>query len=109
MAPLPGQDVAQLIYLLPFFLFAIYVVYQRVFSPLARIPGPFGASLSRLWIAKHSWQGDMHRQMLFLHSKYGHVVRTGPNEVSVADVNALKTIYGRFPVLSTTYSIPVRF
>ena len=94
MAPLPGQASAQLLYLLPILLFAIYVAYQRFFSPLAGIPGPFGASLSRLWIVKHSWQGNMHRQMIDLHSKYGKIIRTGPNEVSVADVKALKAIYG---------------
>lgn len=81
----------------------LYVVYYRVFSPLARIPGPVEASLSRLWLVKHTWKGDMHRQMLALHAKHGKIVRTGPNEVSVTDLNAIKKIYGRscFTFLST--------
>ena len=105
MAPLPGQAFAQLLYLLPILLFATYVAYQRFFSPLAGIPGPFGASLSRLWIVKHSWQGNMHRQMIDLHSKHGKIVRTGPNEVSVADVKALKAIYGSVPLPSSLHFV----
>lgn len=72
----------------------VYIIYQRYFHPLASIPGPFWASLSRLWMAKHSWDGDMNTTMIALHEKYGDLVRTGPNEVSVADLNAIKTIYG---------------
>lgn len=73
----------------------LYVVYYRVLSPLARIPGPVEASLSRLWLIKHTRKGDMHRQMLDLHVKHGKLVRTGPTEVSVTDLNAIKKIYGR--------------
>ena len=35
----------------------------------------------------------MHRTMIKLHSKYGKLVRTGPNEISVNDPSALKKIY----------------
>ncbi|KAL9085052.1 MAG: hypothetical protein Q9165_007793 [Trypethelium subeluteriae] len=72
----------------------IYVVYQRFFHPLAKIPGPFWASLSRLWMTKHSWDGDMHQALVSVHKKYGKLVRTGPNEVSIADLGAMRTIYG---------------
>ncbi|KAF2813426.1 cytochrome P450 [Mytilinidion resinicola] len=72
----------------------IYVVYQRVFSPFASTPGPFWASLSRLWIAKHSRDGDLNHVMIDLHKRYGPLVRTGPYEVSVADLTAIKSIYG---------------
>jgi len=71
-----------------------YVVYQRFFSPLSGIPGPFEASLSRLWMTKHSWDGDMSRTMIDLHQQLGTLVRTGPNEVSVSDLTAIKQIYG---------------
>lgn len=72
----------------------VYIVYLRIFHPLASIPGPFTASLSRLWMTKHSWDGDMNRTMIDLHDRYGPLVRTAPNEVSVADSAAIKTIYG---------------
>lgn len=62
---------------------------------ISRIPGPFSAKFSRLWMVKHSWQGDMHRTMIALHRKHGKLVRTGPNEVSVSDLAAIKKIYGR--------------
>lgn len=71
-----------------------YVLRQRSFHPLASIPGPFWAGLSRLWLTKHSWDGDMHTTMIELHDRHGALVRTGPDEVSVADLTAIKTIYG---------------
>lgn len=77
-----------------FGLLAAYVVYQRFFHPLASIPGPFWASLSRLWMTKHSWDGNMNTTMIELHEKHGDLVRTGPNEVSVSNLAAIKTIYG---------------
>lgn len=71
-----------------------YIIYQRFLHPLASIPGPFTASLTRLWITKHSWDGDMNWTMIQLHRRLGSLVRTGPNEVSVSDLSAIKQIYG---------------
>ena len=79
--------------LLPVLLF-IYVIYQRTLHPLAKVPGPSWASLTRLWMVKHSRDGDMHRTMIALHEQLGPIVRTAPNEVSVADPNIIKQIYG---------------
>lgn len=78
----------------PLLLCAFYIVYIRYLSPLAHIPGPLSLSLSRLWMVKHAWEGDMHRQMIAMHERYGKVVRTGPNEVSVSELSAIKKIYG---------------
>lgn len=36
----------------------------------------------------------MHRTMINLHKRHGKLVRTGPNEVSVSDLSAIKSIYG---------------
>lgn len=71
-----------------------WIIYQRFLHPLASIPGPLTASVSRLWMTKHSWDGNMNTAMIALHKKYGPLVRTGPNELSVADLTAIKTIYG---------------
>ena len=79
---------------LPVLLFLSYVVYLHFLSPTSSIPGPFFASISRLWLLKHSWDGDMHRTMITLHAKHGKLVRTGPDEVSVSDLTAIKKIYG---------------
>jgi hypothetical protein len=78
----------------PVLLLLSYVIYLRFFSPLSAIPGPFSASVSRLWLLKHSWDGDMHRTMIRLHAKHGKLVRTAPDEVSVSDLSAIKKIYG---------------
>lgn len=76
-----AQVVYTYFYVLPVVAAVSYLLYQRFFSPLAKIPGPFWASVSRLWITKHSWDGDMNRRVIELHRKYGKLVRTGPNEV----------------------------
>lgn len=79
----------------------LFFLYFLAFGgPLHQIPGPVNARFSRLWMIKHSWQGDMHRTMIELHKRHGKLVRTGPNEVSVADPAAIKKIYApgtRFP------------
>ena len=72
----------------------LYVAYQRLFSPLASIPGPLNASLSKWWLIKHTRKGDFHRQIVHLHSVYGPLVRIAPNQVSITDPGAMKKIYG---------------
>lgn len=75
--------------------FAIYYVYLRYFSSLAKIPGPPFVAFSRIWLAYHSSKGDMHKVIPQLHKHYGRLVRIAPNEVSVADLNAIREIYGK--------------
>jgi hypothetical protein len=70
-----------------------YVVYQRFFSPLAGVPGPFLASLTSFWLSWISVRGDMIRVFEKLHDKHGDVVRISPTEVSVIDLKAFRTIY----------------
>lgn len=72
----------------------VYLIYESLFTPLARIPGPFAASLSRWWLVKHTRRGDLHRKTIQLHEKYGPLVRIAPNELSVANPSAIKQIYG---------------
>lgn len=79
------------IFLACFFLFAVYC---RTLHPLANVPGPFLASFSRLWMVKHSHDGNMHRTMIAMHEKYGNLVRTAHNEVSISDPQIIKTVYG---------------
>ncbi len=71
-----------------------YVIYERFFSPLAGIPGPFWASLSKLWLV-YKYNGfNYHKTAMKLHGTYGNLVRISPNEVSVGDPDAVKSIYG---------------
>lgn len=72
----------------------LYVAYQRFLCPLAGIPGPLSASLSKWWLVKHTRSGDIHREMIRLHAMYGPMVRIAPNFISIADPAAFKKIYG---------------
>ncbi|KAJ5389697.1 Cytochrome P450 E-class group I [Penicillium cataractarum] len=80
------------------FLLATYwftwIVYARVFHPLARFPGPFWASVSRAWIVRSVIRGNPHETQRLLHAKYGRIVRIAPNELAISDPEAIKTIYG---------------
>lgn len=69
--------------LAPTILLFLWILYQRVFSPFAKVPGPFWASLSRVWLAWHSYTGDLHVVMMRLHEVHGKVVRIAPGEVYV--------------------------
>lgn len=68
-------------------------VYRRFLHPLAKVPGPFLASVTSLWITQQYVSGRWHEVALELHSKYGPVVRITPNEVSFVDSETLKKVY----------------
>ena len=71
-----------------------YVILRALSSPLRHIPGPFLARFMRGW---HAWQvfwGDFPQTLGALHAKYGPIVRLSPNEYSISDPDAVKTIYG---------------
>jgi cytochrome P450 len=84
---------AYLPYVLPLTFSFAYVSYQLFLSPLSFIPGALSARLSRLWLLRQSRSGNLHRTMISLHARHGKLVRTGPNEVSVSDLTAVKKIY----------------
>ncbi|OAP60194.1 hypothetical protein AYL99_05196 [Fonsecaea erecta] len=71
-----------------------YIVYHLFLSPLASIPGPFLARFTNLWWLRVVLRRNVHLETIELHKKYGPLVRIGPNEVSVADLEAFKIIYG---------------
>ena len=71
----------------------IHVVYQRFFSPLARFPGPFWASLTPFWKLISFKGGDFHETILALHHRYGPIVRIAPSEVIISDRSAIREIY----------------
>ncbi|KAF2216895.1 hypothetical protein CERZMDRAFT_31895 [Cercospora zeae-maydis SCOH1-5] len=71
-----------------------YLLYQRCFTALSKVPGPFTASCGNFWKLRAAYKADMPRQNLDLHRQYGPVVRTGSSTVSVDDPAALSIIYG---------------
>ncbi|EJF56531.1 cytochrome P450 [Dichomitus squalens LYAD-421 SS1] len=64
------------------------------FHPLAWYPGPPLAKVTKFWGVWLSWTGTQHRVFLNLHRKHGPFVRTGPNELSVADIRAVTEVLG---------------
>ncbi|KAJ7508590.1 high nitrogen upregulated cytochrome P450 monooxygenase 2 [Mycena galericulata] len=64
------------------------------FHPLSKHPGPLLARLSKLWAIYQMYTGKNHVSFLNLHRRYGPVVRTGPNELSICDASAIQPILG---------------
>jgi len=71
-----------------------YLVYNHFIHALAKVPGPFAASLSPLWLV---WQCINLRRPtldLELHKRHGSVVRIAPNEVIFSNPDYFKVVYG---------------
>lgn len=68
------------------------LVWRRYLSPLRGIPGPFWASLTRLWHVKIIIDGNQNEQLRDAHDKYGPFVRMAPNEVSVSHPEGVKKL-----------------
>jgi hypothetical protein len=72
----------------------------RNYSKLNHIPGPFLAGLTDAWRFIHCLRGQSSRQYE-LHRKYNsHLIRLGPNTVSVSDATAIPIIYGLKPIFN---------
>nr|WGZ60643.1 cytochrome P450 [Fusarium verticillioides]WRP99003.1 cytochrome P450 enzyme [Fusarium sp. HZ-2024a] len=81
----------------PLALVVFKTVYNTFFHPLSKFPGPWQNKVS---ILPHLWsvfKGKQSYELLRLHTKYGHVVRYGPNELSFSSARAWKDIYGTHP------------
>ena len=70
-------------------------VYRLFFHPLARFSGPLPAKLTSFYMIWHSFLGRGTYIRYHLHQQYGKVVRTGPNELSFADLASISDIYTR--------------
>ncbi|KIX04389.1 uncharacterized protein Z518_05257 [Rhinocladiella mackenziei CBS 650.93] len=71
----------------------LWIVYARNFHPLSKIPGPWLASVSRLWYMIQIARGDMEHTQRRLHAQFGPLVRIAPNEIACASPDAIKSIY----------------
>lgn len=72
---------------------AACLMYRLVFSPTARLPGPWYTKLGMFFVVYHDYHGTKRMWIHNLHLKFGPVVRLGSNEVSFASVSAMKDIY----------------
>ncbi len=81
----------------------LWTAYARLVHPLKHIPGPFWASVTRLWMIHHVLRGDMDVVQRALHQKYGPLVRISPNEIACADPEAIRKIYPVSKPLEKSY------
>ncbi|EUC31177.1 hypothetical protein COCCADRAFT_101960 [Bipolaris zeicola 26-R-13] len=95
--------------MLSFISLVAWVVYARFFHPLAKYPGPFFASITRLWHIIDVTSGSSDKTQRQLHEKYGPIVRIAPNEVAIADPEAIRTIYSaQSGFTKTDFYLPFR-
>lgn len=71
------------------------IVYYRFFHPLRKFPGPFWASVTRLWLAYHNIKADETYVEEDMHKKLGPVLRISPTLLLVSDAKQLPVIYHR--------------
>ncbi|KAJ5391839.1 hypothetical protein N7509_007329 [Penicillium cosmopolitanum] len=75
--------------------FVYQIVYYRFFHPLSKFPGPFWASVTRLWIAKQNLAETEYLTFHELSKTYGPVVRITPTLLLVSDHSKLPKVYQR--------------
>ncbi|KAF9886735.1 hypothetical protein FE257_011112 [Aspergillus nanangensis] len=75
-------------------LYISILAYRVVWHPLQRFPGPPLARLSNLWHLHQIRRSDNYLWIQKLHAKYGPIVRTGPNNLSVNDASAIPIVLG---------------
>jgi hypothetical protein len=83
--------------LLILFLLLLYVLsacYSAYGSALRKLPGPGIARFTRLYHTSMTWNGKLHEESQRLHPKYGPIVRSGPNHVSISDPEMIPLIFG---------------
>ncbi|TPX13100.1 uncharacterized protein E0L32_006526 [Thyridium curvatum] len=73
-------------------LFVLRLLYRRYATPLRQYPGPWLASVSRLWKFWSVWTMRTNYNEIELHKKYGRIVRIAPNEVSISSPEAARTL-----------------
>ncbi|KAK4100526.1 hypothetical protein N658DRAFT_390511, partial [Parathielavia hyrcaniae] len=78
------------------FVFLLYrcVIHPALFSPLSRIPNAhWSAPFSCLWILWVRFVRIENRTLYSAHRRLGPIIRVGPNELSVNDVDSVRTVY----------------
>ena len=71
-----------------------FIIYPFYTSPLANIPGPKIAAMTKWWMVYIDFTKKRTLYIHDLHQKYGRAVRVGPNEVVFTGEEPMRTIYG---------------
>ncbi|KAI0021645.1 flavonoid 3',5'-hydroxylase [Xylariomycetidae sp. FL0641] len=79
------------------------IVHYRLFHPLSKFPGPFWASVTRLWLTYHNVKADECEVIQALHKKHGPVVRITPTMLAVSEARKLPELYSRHAHKSQHY------
>lgn len=74
-------------------LLVAHTIYRIYLHPLAHIPGPLLPKTTSLWLYYRAYVGDEASTIHRLHAQYGPYVRVAPNEVDIADADAVQPIY----------------
>ena len=79
-----------------FLLILVLISYARTYfrKGVRSLPGPALARFSGLYRLSLVHDGHAPERYRELHQKYGPIVRTGPNHVSVSDTAMIPAIYG---------------
>ncbi|PNP82141.1 hypothetical protein FNYG_04330 [Fusarium nygamai] len=70
----------------------VNVIYNIFFHPLAKLPGPFLAKLTKFWLFSEELGGDAANTLARLHKKHGQLIRVSPNEVAINNRDVFTTI-----------------
>ncbi|KAF9634835.1 benzoate 4-monooxygenase cytochrome p450 [Lasiodiplodia theobromae] len=63
-------------------------IYNAFIHPLAGIPGPRLAAISRLWLFRADLSGHAHTTIQRWHDAHGPLIRIAPNELSIRSLDA---------------------
>ncbi|OAP63321.1 hypothetical protein AYL99_02548 [Fonsecaea erecta] len=80
--------------LLAFLSIVAIFIYRLYFHPLARYPGPWYMKVSPLYDFYIGVRERRHLHFLYLHEKYGPMVRYSPNSLAFNEPQAFRDIYG---------------
>lgn len=82
----------------PFVLLGLVVAYFLVpylrRAHLRDIPSASFAAFSNLWLLLQARQGKRYLSVDQAHKKHGKLVRIAPRHISIADDNAIQSVYG---------------
>ncbi|KAI8799639.1 cytochrome P450 monooxygenase-like protein [Cladochytrium replicatum] len=71
------------------------MIYNTKIHPLKKVPGPWIAAATPLWIAWQRWNGRLSLTADALLTKYGPVVRISPSMVLINDGPTVSAIFSR--------------
>ncbi|KAI1642067.1 cytochrome P450 [Daldinia loculata] len=75
-------------------IFTSMTIYRLFFHRLSKFPGPKLAAVTKLWHVFKIRHSTNHLWLKELHEKYGSVIRTGPNEITIVHPAAFRLLDG---------------